>query len=50
MEFYTVVFPDRDVDYIAWGLSWYDVEPCANYAQENIHTNEEYAIALVIEE
>jgi hypothetical protein len=50
MEFYTIIFPERDEDFIAWGLSWYEWEPCANYAHENIHTDDEYAIALVIEE
>lgn len=49
MEFYTIIFTDRDTDYIAWGLSWYSAEACYNYAHENIHTDEEYAIALVID-
>lgn len=50
MEFYTIIFPERDTDYIIWGLSWYSVYACYNYAIENIHTDEEYTVALVIEE
>lgn len=49
MEFYTIIFTNREDDYIIWGLSWYEAESCYNYAHNNIHTQEEYAIALVIE-
>ena len=49
MEFYTIIFPDKQKDFIAWGLSFYDAEKCSSYADANF-VGIEYAIALVIEE